>query len=602
MASLPRSARDGSTHPVTRKLRHLLDEPWDPEATHQALTALIASYQLQTAPPATTTESALHHSPNAASPTAEQPSAPLMTAGWLSQQSTQLKPRLERQTLRWNRQYLNSFTAVYQRYIELEDRLNGLRTDFSHVQSRYHQVRTKTLALTYQAEELLHQRQKTADKRQLAEALLHQFSLSRSQQQLLRRALRLLAEWEDQFQHYSYANHRLLQTTLSRLLAGQQDGSQLSELDSHATGYAFDQWFSQVNALIDEAFFQTISDIHALHKHVQLILAQSTQRIGNDILKQLAGYEDTIYDLLYQWVRVECELYLNAEEPTVTNKFRRAVGELKWKPILFESVTNTMVTFRQEVLVSAFHRAVMGSSEHYPPEARRRMSSVGAFSPRTDQPQPLELHAADPLRYIGDMVAWVHQAHANEREWLDNVLTGGPQLNTASASLTDDDIRGMLDQIMQGIAVPLAARIRQAFLSANQTPVTALGIFHLLYFYRHMIEKASNAKASMTQALLTLSDEAKFRLFELLHQQAGELLRQVDFPDPSTLAVLPVIPEVVGLVDRLLGLQARSYMAITADPDSPDYKQVQQFEDELTNRLLTLVVQPVLASFCRHDA
>jgi hypothetical protein len=34
-------------------------------------------------------------------------------------------------------------------------------------------------------------------------------------------------------------------------------------------------------------------------------------------------------------------------------------------------------------------------------------------------PRPIELHAHDPLRYVGDMLAWVHQAVAAEREFLE---------------------------------------------------------------------------------------------------------------------------------------------------------------------------------------
>lgn len=31
-------------------------------------------------------------------------------------------------------------------------------------------------------------------------------------------------------------------------------------------------------------------------------------------------------------------------------------------------------------------------------------------------PRPIELQAHDPLRYVGDMLAWVHQALPSERE------------------------------------------------------------------------------------------------------------------------------------------------------------------------------------------
>ena len=31
-------------------------------------------------------------------------------------------------------------------------------------------------------------------------------------------------------------------------------------------------------------------------------------------------------------------------------------------------------------------------------------------------PRPMEVHAHDPLRYLGDMLAWVHQSLASERD------------------------------------------------------------------------------------------------------------------------------------------------------------------------------------------
>ena len=37
-------------------------------------------------------------------------------------------------------------------------------------------------------------------------------------------------------------------------------------------------------------------------------------------------------------------------------------------------------------------------------------------------PRPIELHAHDPLRYVGDMLAWVHRAIAAEREFLENLF------------------------------------------------------------------------------------------------------------------------------------------------------------------------------------
>ncbi len=37
-------------------------------------------------------------------------------------------------------------------------------------------------------------------------------------------------------------------------------------------------------------------------------------------------------------------------------------------------------------------------------------------------PRPIELHSHDPLRYVGDKLAWLHQACASEKEHLEGLL------------------------------------------------------------------------------------------------------------------------------------------------------------------------------------
>lgn len=41
-------------------------------------------------------------------------------------------------------------------------------------------------------------------------------------------------------------------------------------------------------------------------------------------------------------------------------------------------------------------------------------------------PRPIELQAHDSLRYIGDMLAWIHQACASEKEMLESLFQKTP--------------------------------------------------------------------------------------------------------------------------------------------------------------------------------
>lgn len=37
-------------------------------------------------------------------------------------------------------------------------------------------------------------------------------------------------------------------------------------------------------------------------------------------------------------------------------------------------------------------------------------------------PRPIELNSHDPIRYLGDMLAWIHQATASENEFLRSLF------------------------------------------------------------------------------------------------------------------------------------------------------------------------------------
>src|SRR5690606_17208905 len=38
--------------------------------------------------------------------------------------------------------------------------------------------------------------------------------------------------------------------------------------------------------------------------------------------------------------------------------------------------------------------------------------------------RPIEIHAHDPMRYVGDMLAWIHQAVASESQFLQLLVEG----------------------------------------------------------------------------------------------------------------------------------------------------------------------------------
>lgn len=76
-------------------------------------------------------------------------------------------------------------------------------------------------------------------------------------------------------------------------------------------------------------------------------------------------------------------------------------------------------------------------------------------------PRPIEIHAHDPLRYVGDMLAWVHQSIAGEREFLEGLFgMNGDRRMVGSVrkfgdSEEEDWIRELMDKAFERLRSPL---------------------------------------------------------------------------------------------------------------------------------------------------
>ena len=85
-------------------------------------------------------------------------------------------------------------------------------------------------------------------------------------------------------------------------------------------------------------------------------------------------------------------------------------------------------------------------------------------------PRPIELHAHDPLRYVGDMLAWAHQSIAAERAFLKSLFelksdgrTIGSIRKFDSTDVEDDWIREFMVLVLGKLCMPLKVCTRLFF-------------------------------------------------------------------------------------------------------------------------------------------
>ena len=119
--------------------------------------------------------------------------------------------------------------------------------------------------------------------------------------------------------------------------------------------------------------------------------------------------------------------------------------------------------------------------------------------------RPIDLHAHDALRYIGDMLAWVHQAIAAEREFLEALLsidTGArmPGAVRAPAHAEDEWLGELMDAAVAGLCGPLRARVLQT-VRAQESGLNAYKVSRLLHFYALTMARTLGSRALLATTL-----------------------------------------------------------------------------------------------------
>ncbi|MQM20292.1 hypothetical protein Taro_053310, partial [Colocasia esculenta] len=207
----------------------------------------------------------------------------------------------------------------------------------------------------------------------------------------------------------------------------------------------------EVSALRDEElnenFFKALAHVQEIHSNCKILLQTHHQRAGLELMDMMAVYQEGAYERLCRWVQAECKKLGDSDNPEVNELLRTAVRCLKERPVLFKYCAEEVANMRHHALF------------------RRFISALTRGGPG-GMPRPIEVHAHDPLRYVGDMLGWLHQALASEKELIlvlldpDAVTDVGLIAGNFSKKIESDskkiepDTTAVLDRIFEGACRP----------------------------------------------------------------------------------------------------------------------------------------------------
>ncbi|KAJ5482902.1 Conserved oligomeric Golgi complex subunit 6 [Penicillium diatomitis] len=273
---------------------------------------------------------------------------------------------------------------------------------------------------------------------------------------------------------------------------------------------------------IDDRFFDVLARVKQVHHDCELLLGGENQRLGLEIMDLSTRHLNAAYQKLYRWIQKEFQS-LNLEDPRINSSIRRALRVLAEKPSLFHSCLDYFAEARDYILSDSFHYALT--------DAMSGNAAVGTVADRSVK--PIEFSAHDPLRYVGDMLAWVHSTTVSEREALEALfvadgeeLARGIQAGLSSEpwSRIDEDkevtfdgrkaLSDLVNRDLVGVARSLRQRV-ELVIQGHDDPVTCYKVVNLLAFYRTTFSKLIGPQSNLVDLMQAL-EQYTFNHFEQL--------------------------------------------------------------------------------------
>jgi hypothetical protein len=314
---------------------------------------------------------------------------------------------------------------------------------------------------------------------------------------------------------------------------------------------------------VDEEFFQALTRVKKIHHDCQVLLGTEDQRLGLEVLEQSSKQINAAYQKLYRWIQREFKT-LDLENPQINASVRRSLRVLAERPALFQSCLDFFAEARENILSDSFYAALTGSTSD-----TQNLST-----------KPIEFQAHDPLRYVGDMLAWAHSTTVSEREALEVLfISDGDEIKRSiQAGLEsepwlrgdgDDEVfdgKKALNQLVSRDLIGVARLLRQRteqVIQSHDDATLAYKIANLLGFYKSTFSKLLGADSEVLELFNSLEGSAmrQFRANMRDHVAAVQ----------SDLAVAPADmspPDFLEEALQMLKVLAKSYDTSAAEADS----------------------------------
>lgn len=267
--------------------------------------------------------------------------------------------------------------------------------------------------------------------------------------------------------------------------------------------------FVLISGDLNDEFFEILKRAEQINENCSILLSLDNPQLGlkiiaksnqiiNRAMDRIVSYTNKTLDNLYS---------LNSKSRLVTlhNCFRFLQNKLNY----FNSIVSTFSESRSKVLLDELYKQIQGDAEANGPT---RSNSVSGES------RPIFMSAHDPVRFVGDLLAYVHSVAVNESETITSIFTMGDDNDKEF----ENSIHDVTDKILRSLSRPVKARVEQIVSSETKLSII-MQIFNLVELYSIMFKKQLGDTGNLVETIKQLIQICQDRIFMIISNRLATI-------------------------------------------------------------------------------
>ncbi|ODV76636.1 COG6-domain-containing protein [Suhomyces tanzawaensis NRRL Y-17324] len=258
---------------------------------------------------------------------------------------------------------------------------------------------------------------------------------------------------------------------------------------------------------INDEFFQVLKKAEQINENCSILLAIDNPQLGLKIMSKINQLINTSIDRIISFCnKTLSNLYsLNSKSKLLT--LHQCLRFLKNKLNYFNTIMALFTESRSKILIDEFLSETSTDGK----KSGDHDSYHGGNS------RPVFISENDTVRYIGDLLAYVHSVVVNETDLIASIFTI-EGLDTQEKAEFDQIINQIKDEVLKSMARPVKSRINQV-VSSETKLLTIYSIFNLVELYSLMLSKQLSSSNELLRTINELIKSSRDRILDVINSR-----------------------------------------------------------------------------------